>query len=558
MGYKTDIEIAQAAEKRPVADIAASLGLAPDEWEPWGWDKAKLSLSLLVSRPVRPDVKLILVTAISPTAAGEGKTTVSVGLADALARLGKRVVLALREPSLGPVFGVKGGAAGGGYAQVVPMEALNLHFTGDLHAVTAANNLLAALIDNHLQQDNALGLDPRRITWRRCQDVNDRALRHVVVGLRGPVNGMPREDGFDITAASEVMATLCLASDLADLKVRLRRLVVGRSYEGRLITCGDLKAEGALAALLADAVKPNLVQTLAHTPVLVHGGPFANIAHGCNSVIATRLALGLGDVVVTEAGFGADLGAEKFIDIKCRQAGLTPSACVVVATLRALKHHGGAARGTYDQPDAAALERGLPNLLAHVENVTDRYGLPAVVALNRFPTDTDEEIEWLQAACERRGFSVVPADVWARGGAGGEALAARVLAAAEGASGFRFVYSDEDSLVQKIETLVRKVYGGDGLEIEPSARRALDQLEAEGYGRLPVCMAKTQYSLSDDPKKLGRPAGFRVKVTGARLSAGAGFVVVYTGEIMTMPGLPKRPAAEGIDIDADGVLSGLF
>ncbi|MDR0671184.1 MAG: formate--tetrahydrofolate ligase, partial [Oscillospiraceae bacterium] len=457
MGYKTDIEIAQAAEKRPIADIAMSLGLAPSEWEPWGWDKAKLRLSLLASRPVRPDAKLILVTAISPTAAGEGKTTVSVGLADALARLGKRVVLALREPSLGPVFGVKGGAAGGGYAQVVPMEALNLHFTGDIHAVTAANNLLAALVDNHLQQGNALGLDPRRVTWRRCQDVNDRALRHVVVGLRGPANGVPREDGFDITAASEVMATLCLAGDLSDLKARLRRLVVGRSYEGKLVTCGDMRAEGALAALLADAVKPNLVQTLAHTPVLVHGGPFANIAHGCNSVIATRLALGLGDVVVTEAGFGADLGAEKFIDIKCRQAGLTPSACVVVATLRALKHHGGVARGAYDRPDTAALERGLPNLLAHMENVTGRYGLPAVVALNRFPADTDGEIEWLRAACEGRGFPVAPADVWARGGAGGEALAARVLAAAEsGASGFRFVYPDEDSLVRKIETLVHK------------------------------------------------------------------------------------------------------
>jgi len=558
MTYKTDIEIARAASPDLIADIAASLGLNGSDWEPCGRYKAKLEHALLERLQDKPDGALVLVTAMSPTPAGEGKTTTSVGLADALARLGKKVMLALREPSLGPVFGVKGGAAGGGYAQVLPMEELNLHFTGDIHAVTAANNLLSALIDNHLQQGNALGLDPRRITWRRCLDMNDRALRHVLVGLGGPLHGIPREDAFDISAASEIMAVLCLANSRRDLKERLKRLIVGQTAQGKFITCGDLKGEGAMATLLDGALRPNLVQTLEHTPVLIHGGPFANIAHGCNSVMATKLALKLADFTVTEAGFGADLGAEKFIDIKCRQAGLTPSACVVVATLRALKYHGGAAKGQYGDPNQEALERGFDNLLAHVEMLRDRFGLPTVVALNAFPGDPETESARLLDACRGRGIPAALSDVWARGGAGGESLARCVLDAVKDASAFRFAYPAEESLSRKIESVVKNIYGGDGVWFEPAAVKMLKTLEEAGYGGLPVCMAKTQYSLSDDPKKPGRPSGFTVTVKNVRLSAGAGFVVAYTGDIMTMPGLPKVPAAEGIDIDENGVVSGLF
>ena len=558
MEYKSDIEIARAASPRPIADIAAQLGLDDADWAPYGHTKAKLDHSLANRLRDKPDGRLILVTAISPTPAGEGKTTTSVGLADALSRMGKRVMLALREPSLGPVFGVKGGAAGGGYAQLLPMEELNLHFTGDIHAVTATNNLLAAVIDNHLHQGNSLGIDPRRITWRRCLDMNDRTLRHVVVGLGGKVHGVPREDGFDISAASEIMAALCLARSRSDLKERLKRLVIGQSYDGRFVTCGDLKAEGAMATLLDDALRPNLVQTLEHTPALVHGGPFANIAHGCNSVMATGLALKLADFAVTEAGFGADLGTEKFIDIKCRQAGFTPSVCVVVATLRALKYHGGAVKGHYGDADGTALERGFENLLAHVETINKRFGLPAVVALNCFPGDPAVETAWLLDACRKRGIPAATSDVWAHGGAGGEELAGLVLAAMPDKPSVRLAYPDDLPLAEKIQTIVRDIYGGDGAHFEPAAVKMLAQLEEEGYGRLPVCMAKTQYSLSDDPKKLGRPKGFSVTVKNVRLSAGAGFVVAYAGEIMTMPGLPKTPAVVEIDIDEQGVVSGLF
>ncbi len=559
MSYKTDIEIAQEARALPIARIAEALGLSEEEWSPYGRHKAKLELSMLSRPPKNPKARLVLVSAITPTPAGEGKTTVSVGLADALRRLGQNVVLALREPSLGPVFGVKGGAAGGGYAQVIPMEDLNLHFTGDLHAITAANNLLAAMADNHLQQGNALGLDPRRILWRRCLDLNDRALRHLVIGMGGKTNGVPREDAFDITAASEMMAVLCLARDRADLKERLRRLIVGYSYKDQPVTCGDLKAEGALAALLRDALRPNLVQTLEHTPTLIHGGPFANIAHGCNSVIATRLALALGDIVVTEAGFGADLGAEKFVDIKCRQAGLTPSACVVVATLRALKHHGGQGKDARGTDDLDALSKGFCNLLSHVENVRDRFGLTPVVAINRFAGDSAAELEWLVEQCARRDIPAAITEVWARGGLGGEKLAEALLAAMDEAkNNFRFVYPDELPLADKITAVVREVYGGEGADFAPAAQKELARLMAAGYGHYPVCIAKTQYSFTDDPKKLGSPKGFRVKVTGVKLSAGAGFVVVYTGEVMTMPGLPPVPAAEGIDVGDDGVITGLF
>ena len=555
---KSDIEIAREAMPRPIVDIAGALGLSEDDWAPYGRYKAKLETSLLERLQDRPDGRLILVTAITPTPAGEGKTTTSVGLADALSRLGKRVMLALREPSLGPVFGVKGGAAGGGYAQLLPMEELNLHFTGDIHAVTAANNLLSAVIDNHLQQGNVLCLDPRKITWRRCLDMNDRALRHVVVGLGGTAHGVPREDAFDISAASEVMAALCLAKSRRDLKERLGRLTVGQTRDGRFVTCGDLKTEGAMAALLDDALRPNLAQTLEHTPALVHGGPFANIAHGCNSVMATKLALKLADYTVTEAGFGADLGAEKFFDVKCRQAGLTPSACAVVATLRALKLHGGAVKGRYGEPNLLALERGFDNLLAHVETIRERFGLPAVVALNRFPGDPDAETAWLLEACGREDIPAALSDVWAQGGAGGEELARKVLNALPEKPSFRFAYPDELSLSGKIEVIVKDIYGGDGVWFEPAAQKMLRTLEEAGYGHLPVCMAKTQYSLSDDPKKLGRPKGFTIEIKNVRLSAGAGFVVAYAGEIMTMPGLPKVPAAEGIDIDESGVISGLF
>ena len=556
MGMRSDIEIAQSAKLLPIEEIGAMLGLAGDALETYGKYKAKIDLAAFRDKPVRG--KLILVTAINPTPAGEGKTTTSVGLADGLSRLGKRTVLTLREPSLGPVFGIKGGAAGGGFAQVVPMEDINLHFTGDFHAVGAANNLLAALMDNHIQQGNELDFDVRRITWKRCMDMNDRQLRSIVCGLGGRVNGVPREDGFDITVASEVMAVLCLADSIADLRERLGRMVVGYSREDRPITAGDLRAEGAMAALLRDAVKPNLVQTLEHTPAIIHGGPFANIAHGCNSVLATTAGLKLADYVVTEAGFGADLGAEKFLDIKCRSAGLHPDAVVIVTTVRALKHHGGAANdGSGGETDS--LERGMPNLIKHIENIRNVFRLPAVVAVNRFLTDREEEIELISRRCGEQGVRVVSSRVWEQGGEGGTELAREVLRMIEeGRNGFRFAYEDDLPLRKKIDTLVREVYGGEGAEFSPQARKELRQLEELGYGKLPVCMAKTQYSLSDDAKQLGRPKDFTVFVSRVKVAAGAGFVVVYTGEIVTMPGLPKVPSAVKIDVDADGVIRGLF
>ena len=554
---KTDIEIAQAAELLPIDQIARQVGLDEDKLEYYGKYKAKVDT--LALRGVPRKGKLILVTAINPTPAGEGKTTTSVGLSDALHRLGKQVVLALREPSLGPVFGVKGGAAGGGYAQVVPMEDINLHFTGDFHAIGAANNLLAAMLDNHIQQGNALDIDVRRITWKRCVDMNDRQLRNIVCGLGGKVNGVPREDGFDITVASEIMAVLCLASDLMDLKARLGRMVVAYNRAGDPVYCSDLKAQGAMTALLKDAIRPNLVQTLEHTPALIHGGPFANIAHGCNSVSATDAALKLGDYVVTEAGFGADLGAEKFLDIKCRAAGLTPDAVVIVATVRALKHHGGCPKAELGKEDLAALEKGLPNLLKHVENITKVYGLPAVVAINQFDSDTAAEIAMIRDACGKYGVRVALSEVWGKGGAGGEELAREVLRIVEEEKpAFRFAYESDESLTGKIEAVARKVYGADGVDYAPAAAKELQRLTELGYGTLPVCMAKTQYSLSDDPAKLGAPTGFRIQVQKAKVSAGAGFVVVLTGDIMTMPGLPKVPAAEHIDVDENGVISGLF
>ena len=551
----TDIEIAQAAELQPVVKIARSLGIKPEALELYGPYKAKLVPQLL---PQRKAGKLILVTAINPTPAGEGKTTTSVGLADALHLLGKRTCLALREPSLGPVFGVKGGAAGGGRAQVVPMEDISLHFTGDFHAIGAANNLLAAMLDNHIYQGNALGIDPRRITWRRCVDMNDRQLRNVVDGLGGRVNGTPREDGFDITVASEIMAVLCLAEDLQDLKARLGRIIVGYTYDNEPVTASQLKAEGAMAALLRDAVKPNLVQTLEHTPAIVHGGPFANIAHGCNSVIATRTAMQLADYTVTEAGFGADLGAEKFLDIKCRTAGLRPDAVVIVATVRALKYNGGVSKAELGQENLAALEKGLPNLLKHVENITKVYGLPAVVAINRFTQDTPAELELVRAACARFGVKVALSEVWGKGGEGGRELAQEVLRLCRRKNEFRFAYPLDAPLHEKIGLLCTRVYGGGEVAYSAAAERELDRLEQLGFGGLPVCVAKTQYSLSDDPKQLGRPEGFTLHVSKVKVSAGAGFVVVQTGDIMTMPGLPKVPAAEGIDVDADGRITGLF
>ena len=554
---KTDIEIAQAAELLPIDQIARQVGLDEDKLEYYGKYKAKVDT--LALRGVPRKGKLILVTAINPTPAGEGKTTTSVGLSDALHRLGKQVVLALREPSLGPVFGVKGGAAGGGYAQVVPMEDINLHFTGDFHAIGAANNLLAAMLDNHIQQGNALDIDVRRITWKRCVDMNDRQLRNIVCGLGGKVNGVPREDGFDITVASEIMAVLCLASDLMDLKARLGRMVVAYNRAGDPVYCSDLKAQGAMTALLKDAIRPNLVQTLEHNPAIIHGGPFANIAHGCNSVSATDAALKLGDYVVTEAGFGADLGAEKFLDIKCRAAGLTPDAVVIVATVRALKHHGGCPKAELGKEDLAALEKGLPNLLKHVENITKVYGLPAVVAINQFDSDTAAEIAMIRDACGKYGVRVALSQVWGKGGAGGEELAREVLRIVEEEKpAFRFAYESDESLTGKIEAVARKVYGADGVDYAPAAAKELQRLTELGYGTLPVCMAKTQYSLSDDPAKLGAPTGFRIQVQKAKVSAGAGFVVVLTGDIMTMPGLPKVPAAEHIDVDENGVISGLF
>ena len=553
---KTDIEIAQGANMLPIGQVAAQAGIDGELLEHYGRVKAKIDTTPLRGRPRKG--KLILVTAINPTPAGEGKTTTSVGLADALKRLDKNVLLCLREPSLGPVFGVKGGAAGGGYAQVVPMEDINLHFTGDFHAIGAANNLLAAMLDNHIQQGNALGIDTKKITWRRCVDMNDRQLRNIVDGLGGRMQGVPREDGFDITVASEIMAVLCLASGLKDLKERLSRIIVGYTYNDRPVTAADLKAQGAMAALLKDAIKPNLVQTLENTPALVHGGPFANIAHGCNSVSATDTALKLADYVVTEAGFGADLGAEKFLDIKCRAAGMESSAVIIVATVKALKYNGGVPKGELGAENLEALEKGLPNLLKHVENITQVYGLPCVVAVNRFVNDTDAELALIRDRCGALGVNVALSEVWAKGGAGGVELAREVLRLCGQTHQFRFAYELGLPLRDKIEAIVRRVYGGDGVNYSSAASRELDRLEAMGFGSLPVCMAKTQYSLSDDPGKLGRPEGFTVTVSKVRVSAGAGFVVVQTGDIMTMPGLPKVPAAEKIDVDENGVISGLF
>ena len=558
MPYQSDIEIAQSVAPAPIEEIAASVGLERRDIELYGDYKAKVVPAVAQRLQERPDGKLILVTAITPTPAGEGKTTTTVGLGDALHKMGKKTVLALREPSLGPVFGIKGGAAGGGWAQVIPMEDINLHFTGDMHAIGAANNLLAAMLDNHIHQGNALGIDVRRITWKRCVDMNDRQLRQVTDGLGGRLNGVPREDGFDITVASEIMAILCLADGLEDLKQKLASIVVGYTRDEQPVTAGQLKAQGAMAALLKDAIKPNLVQTLEHTPALVHGGPFANIAHGCNSVAATRLALKLGDYVVTEAGFGADLGAEKFLDIKCRKAGLKPDAVVIVATVRALKHHGGAAKADLTSENLDALEKGLPNLLKHIENITVKFGLPAVVAINRFPADTEAELALVRRKCEEMGANVALSEVWAKGGEGGLELAEEVLRLTEKPNHFRMMYADEQPLREKIEAVVREIYGGDGVDYLPAAARELDKLENLGYGCLPVCMAKTQYSLSDNPALTGWPKGFRVTVKNVRLSAGAGFVVVLTGDIMTMPGLPKVPAAEAIDVDADGRITGLF
>ena len=554
----TDIEIAQANVMEPIAAIAERAGVDEKYLEPYGKYKAKVDYALLDESP-RPDGKLILVTAITPTPAGEGKTTTSIGLADGLRRIGKNAILALREPSLGPVFGVKGGAAGGGYAQVVPMEDINLHFTGDFHAIGAANNLLAAMLDNHIYQGNALHIDPKTVTWKRCVDMNDRQLRHVIDGIGGRVNGVPREDGYDITVATEIMAVFCLASSIHDLKERLGRIVVAYTYDGAPVTARDLKAVGAMAALLKDALKPNLVQTLEGTPAFVHGGPFANIAHGCNSVLATRMALKLGDYTVTEAGFGADLGAEKFLDIKCRYAGLTPSAVVVVATIRALKMHGGLAKTELGHEDLAALEKGMPNLLRHVSNIKNVYGLPCVVAVNRFPTDTDAEVAQVIESCGKLGVKAVLGDFWAKGGAGATDLAAEVVRVCdEEKPDFHFSYELDLPLEKKIEAVARRVYGGDGVSILPAAAKQIARLTELGFGGLPVCIAKTQYSFSDDPAKLGAPEGFTVTVKEVKVSAGAGFVVVLTGDIMTMPGLPRVPAAEKIDVDDRGVISGLF
>ena len=554
----TDIEIAQQCRMRPITEIAATAGIDEEYLEQYGRYKAKIDHRLLEDRADRPDGKLILVTAINPTPAGEGKTTTSVGLADGLRKLGKNAVAALREPSLGPVFGVKGGAAGGGYAQVVPMEDINLHFTGDFHAIGAANNLLAAMLDNHIQQGNALGIDVKQITWKRCVDMNDRQLRHIIDGIGGKMQGVPREDGFDITVASEVMAVLCLASDITDLKERLGRMIVAYTYDGKPVTAHDLKAEGAMTALLKDALKPNLVQTLEGTPTLIHGGPFANIAHGCNSVTATRMALKLGDYAVTEAGFGADLGAEKFLDIKCRLTGLKPDAVVVVATVRALKNHGGVAKDALNDENLQALEAGLPNLLQHVENITNVYNLPCVVAINRFPTDTEAELKLVEDKCRELGVNVALSEVWANGGEGGLALADEVVRLCEEPNDFQFAYDDDLSLAEKIEAIATRVYHADGVDFEPKAMAELKKLEDLGFGGMPVCMAKTQYSFSDDQKKLGAPRGFRITVRNAKVSAGAGFVVALTGDIMTMPGLPKVPAAERIDVDETGKISGLF
>ena len=553
---KSDIEIAQSSEMLPIFEVAKRAGISVDLLEPYGRYKAKLDARALEDKPLRG--KLVLVTAINPTPAGEGKTTTSVGLADALTSLGQSAMLALREPSLGPVFGVKGGAAGGGYAQVVPMEDINLHFTGDFHAIGAANNLCAAMLDNHIKQGNSLNIDPRRVVWKRCVDMNDRQLRNVVDGLGGIADGMPRQDGFDITVASEVMAVFCLASGIKDLKERLGRMVIAYTYDRKPVTVSDIHAEGAMTALLKDAIQPNLVQTLEHTPALVHGGPFANIAHGCNTVEATKTALRLADYVVTEAGFGADLGAEKFLDIKCRATGLAPSAVVLVATVRALKYNGGVAKADLNQQNVEALKEGIPNLLRHVDNIQTVYGLPVVVAINAFPTDTAEELALVEEECKKRGVNVVLSEVWAKGGKGGQALAEEVMRLCQTESKLTFAYDVKESLKQKITDIATKIYHADGVEFAPSAAKQLQQLEELGFGELPICMAKTQYSFTDDQTKLGAPENFKITVREVRVSAGAGFVVCLTGSIMTMPGLPKVPAAEHIDVLDDGRIVGLF
>ncbi len=558
MSYKTDIEIAQECKLKPIDEIAGKANIPKEYIEQYGRYKAKIDPSL-INKTDRKNGKLILVTAITPTPAGEGKTTTTIGLADGLSRIGKNVTVALREPSLGPVFGVKGGAAGGGYAQVVPMEDINLHFTGDFHAIGAANNLLAAMIDNHIQQGNELNIDIRKVTWRRCVDMNDRQLRFIVDGLGGKFNGVPREDGFDITVASEIMAVFCLSDSIRDLKDRLSKIVVGYTYDDRPVTAGDLKAVGAMTALLKDALKPNLVQTLEGTPAFVHGGPFANIAHGCNSVMATKLALKLGDYTVTEAGFGADLGAEKFLDIKCRLAGLKPDAAVIVATVRALKMHGGLAKSELSSEDITSLEKGIPNLLRHVSNIKNVYKLPCVVAVNRHPTDTDREIDFIIEKCRKLGVNAVLSTVWAEGGKGGEQLAREVVSLCDNDnSDFSFAYDLDSSIEEKIEAVVKKIYGGDGIIVTPAAKKQIEQLSALGFDKLPVCIAKTQYSFSDDPAKLGAPNGFKISVKAVKVSAGAGFIVVLTGDILTMPGLPKSPAAERIDVDDNGRITGLF
>ncbi len=554
----TDIEIAQGCQMKNIREIAAKAGIDDKYLEQYGNYKAKIDYSLLKDKADQKDGKLILVTAINPTAAGEGKTTTTIGLADSLNQIGRKTMVALREPSLGPVFGVKGGAAGGGYAQVVPMEDINLHFTGDFHAVSAANNLCAAMIDNHIQQGNSLHIDPRRITWKRAVDMNDRALRNIVIGLGGKANGTPREDGFDITVASEVMAVLCLASDISDLKEKLSKMIIGYSYEDQPVTVGDLKAQGAMAALLKDALKPNLVQTLEGTPAFVHGGPFANIAHGCNSITATKMAMKLADYTITEAGFGADLGAEKFLDIKCRKANIRPDAVVIVATVRALKNAGGVKKDHLNEENLEALEKGLPNLLQHVENITRVFGLPAVVAINRFPSDTDAELQLIQDKCQQLGVNAALSEVYSKGGQGAVDLANEVIRLAESESHFNYCYDLEDSIREKCEKIATKIYRADGVDFVGGANKQLRQLEKLGFGSLPICMAKTQYSFSDDPAKLGAPRNFRITIRNLKVSAGAGFIVALTGDIMTMPGLPKVPAAEKIDVDENGVITGLF
>ena len=558
MGYKSDIEIAQENVMLPIKEIAEKVGLDEEKIEYYGKYKAKVDYNILKEMQDKENGKLILVTAINPTAAGEGKTTVTVGLGDALNKMGENVVIALREPSLGPVFGIKGGAAGGGYAQVVPMEDINLHFTGDMHAIGAANNLLAAMLDNHIQQGNTLDIDVKNITWKRCVDMNDRQLRNVINGIGGKLQGVPREDGFDITVASEIMAILCLATDITDLKKRLKSIIVGYNRSGNPVTAGDLNAQGAMTALLKDALKPNLVQTLEHTPAFIHGGPFANIAHGCNSVMATKMALKFGDYVVTEAGFGADLGAEKFLDIKCRVANLKPSAVVVVATVRALKSHGGVKKDDLGVENLSALETGLPNLYKHIENITENFKLPCVVAINRFPTDTEAELKLVEDKCKEYGVNVSLCEVWGKGGEGGLDLAKEVIELTKKDNDFTFTYPDKMRLAEKINAVATKIYGADGVDFAPAAKREIAKLEELGFGNCPVCMAKTQYSLSDNQNLLGRPKGFRITVKKVKVSAGAGFVVCLTGDIMTMPGLPKVPSAEKIDVDENGVISGLF